>query len=216
MPQLSGPSAPPASGGKPRSLVVLLHGWGATGDDLIGLAPALARVLPEALFVSPHAPEPCDQNPFGRQWFGFVDSSPAALAKGAARAATTIGGYLDAELARLGLGDDRLALVGFSQGAMMALHVGLRRATPPAAVLAYSGALVGAESLGTEMRGKPPILLIHGDADQVVPVASLNAALDALAGHDIPAQFHVSPGLGHGIDEEGLALGGAFLRSCLG
>jgi phospholipase/carboxylesterase len=213
---LSGPAVPPASGARPSALVVLLHGWGASGDDLIGLAPSWARALPEVRFVSPHGPEPCEQNPFGRQWFGFADSSPAALARGAARARGQIDAFLDAELARLGLADDRLALVGFSQGAMMALHVGLRRARPPAAVLGYSGAMVGGDALAKEARGKPPILLVHGDADQVVPIESLNAALAALAAHDIPAQFHVCPGLGHGIDEEGLALGAAFLRSCLG
>ncbi|MSP82040.1 MAG: phospholipase [Alphaproteobacteria bacterium] len=212
---LSGPTAAPQSGGKPTSIVVLLHGWGASGDDLIGLAPSWARVLPEAHFVSPHAPEPCDQNPFGRQWFSFVDSSPAVLAKGAAGARAAIDAFIDAELGRHGLGDDRVALVGFSQGAMMALYVGVRRAKRPAAVLGYSGAMIGGDSLATEIRSKPPILLVHGDADQVVPIDSLNGAMAALAASEVPAQFHVCAGLGHGIDEEGLALGGAFLRSCL-
>lgn len=215
MASLTGPSAAPASGGKPRSIVVLLHGWGADGNDLIGLAPSWARALPDTLFLSPHAPDPCDQNPMGRQWFGFIDASPAALARGAAQARALIDGFIDAELARHGLGDDRAALVGFSQGAMMALHVGVRRPRPVGAVLGYSGALVDGDALATELRSRPPILLVHGDDDQVVPIERLTAALDVLGKHDVPAQFHVCSGLGHGIDEEGLALGGAFLRSCL-
>jgi phospholipase/carboxylesterase len=215
MAMLSGPSVPPARQGRARSLVVLLHGWGANGDDLIGLAPAWARALPDAHFVSPHAPDPCDQNPMGLQWFSFQDANPRALLAGAERARSLIDAFLDAELARLGLGDDRLALVGFSQGAMMALHVGLRRARACAAVLGYSGALIGAEALAGAVRVRPPILLIHGDADQVVPVASLHEALGDLAEAGVPAEFHVARGLGHGIDEEGLELGGSFLASNL-
>lgn len=213
---LDGPSVPPASRGPARSLVVLLHGWGANGDDLIGLAPAWARALPHARFVSPHAPDPCDQNPMGLQWFGFMDASPRALLTGAERARGLIDAFLDAELARLGLGDDRLALVGFSQGAMMALHVGLRRARPCGAIVGYSGALIGSHELSGAVRARPPILLVHGDADQVVPVASLHEAIGALAAAEVPAQFHVARGLGHGIDEEGLAIGGAFLAANLG
>ncbi|MBM3583448.1 MAG: phospholipase [Alphaproteobacteria bacterium] len=212
---LSGPSVPPARQGCARSLVVLLHGWGANGDDLIGLAPAWARALPDAHFVSPHGPDRCDQNPMGLQWFSFLDASPRALLAGAERARGLIDAFLDAELARLGLGDDRLALVGFSQGAMMALHVGLRRARACAAVLGYSGALIGAETLADAVRAHPPILLIHGDADQVVPVSSLHEALGDLVEAGVPAEFHVARGIGHGIDEEGLELGGSFLAANL-
>jgi len=254
---LSSPSVPPARQGCARSLVVLLHGWGANGDDLIGLAPAWARALPDAHFVSPHGPDRCDQNPMGLQWFSFLDASPRALLAGAERARGLIDAFLDAELARLGLGDDRLALVGFSQGAMMALHVGLRRARglidafldaelarlglgddrlalvgfsqgammalhvclrrarACAAVLGYSGALIGAETLADAVRAHPPILLIHGDADQVVPVSSLHEALGDLVEAGVPAEFHVARGIGHGIDEEGLELGGSFLAANL-
>ena len=212
---LSGPAVPPRSKGQPRCLVVLLHGWGANGDDLIGLAPAWARVLPDAGFVSPHGPEPCDQNPMGRQWFGFIGASPAMIARGAARARDLIDRFIGAELARFGLGDDRLALVGFSQGAMMALYVALRRARPCAAVVGYSGALIDADGLADAVRSRPPILLIHGDADQVVPIGSLHEALEGLGRAEVPVQFHVARGLGHGIDEKGLEIGGAFLRTCL-
>jgi phospholipase/carboxylesterase len=214
MPALSGPVVPPASGGPARQLVVLLHGWGANGDDLIGLAPAWARALPDARFVSPHAPDPCDQNPMGRQWFSFDQATPAGLARGAERARTLIEQFVEGEIARLKLPPERVALVGFSQGAMMALYIGLRRAPALGAVLGYSGALIGAEGLA-DSKARPPILLVHGDADPVVPVDSLHEALDALGQAGVAAQFHVARGLGHGIDEEGLALGAQFLRESL-
>jgi phospholipase/carboxylesterase len=214
MPPLSGPSVPPAARGAARSLVVLLHGWGANGDDLIGLAPAWARDLPDARFASPNAPEPCDQSPTGRQWYSFRDASPRALLGGAERARAMIDGYLDAELARLELGDDRLALVGFSQGGMMALYVGLRRRRRVGAIISYSGAFfAGAERAAPVSR--PPILLVHGDEDQVVPLDTLHVALGELAKAEVPAEFHVCRGLGHGIDEEALELGGAFLKANL-
>jgi phospholipase/carboxylesterase len=211
---LSGPVQPPLRG-QARHLVVLLHGWGADGNDLIGLAPAWARQLPDARFVAPHAPDPCDQNPMGRQWFSFVDSRPEALAKGAERARALIDGFLDAELQRLSLGDERLALVGFSQGAMMALYVALRRARRCAAVVGYSGALID-DGLAGAVVSRPPVLLVHGDADTMMPIASLHAALAGLGAAEIPVQFHIARGQGHGIDEEGLALGGAFLQANLG
>ncbi|MFQ5784428.1 MAG: alpha/beta hydrolase [Alphaproteobacteria bacterium] len=215
LPEISGPARPPASGGAADALVVLLHGWGADGGDLIGLAPEWARALPGARFVSPHAPYVCDENPMGRQWFGFRDRDPAVIAAGAAGAAAIIDRFLDDALADAGLVADRLALVGFSQGAMMALYVALRRARACAAVVGYSGALIGAETLANDLRSRPPVLLAHGDADPVVPFESLGAAVAALGAHQIPVRWHVARGVGHGIDAEGLALGGEFLRNAL-
>ncbi len=210
-PKLSGPSLPPASGGPPQRLVVLLHGWGADGNDLIGLAPHWARRLPTAGFVAPHAPEPCDENPSGRQWFAFRNRDPRDVAQGAAHAGDIIDSFLDAELARLDLSDDRLAFAGFSQGAMMALYVALRRANPCAAVVGYSGRLVGGESLTTELRSKPPVFLAHGDADPMVAFAELAAAVAALGELDVPVRWHAVRGGGHGIDPQSLDLGGDFL-----
>ncbi|MFQ5985399.1 MAG: alpha/beta hydrolase [Alphaproteobacteria bacterium] len=214
-PSLSGPVRPPASGRAARELVVLLHGWGADGNDLIGLAPDWARQLPDAFFAAPHGPDACEQNPMGRQWFSFADARAGALASGAARVARLIDRFVDSELARLGLEDDRLALVGFSQGAMMALYVGLRRPRPCAAVLGYGAALVGGEGLKGDLRSRPPILLVHGDADEIVPVVSLYQTVEALGALEVPVQWHVSPGLGHGIDPEGLIIGRTFLAACL-
>jgi phospholipase/carboxylesterase len=209
---ISGPVVPPRQG-EPRQLVVLLHGWGADGNDLIGLAPALQPTLPHARFVSPNAPDPCDQNPMGRQWYSFADERPEVLKAGYERAAAMINGFLDAELERLKLDDSRLALVGFSQGAMMSLYVALRRARPCAAVVGYSGMMIDAEGLETELRSRPPVLLAHGDADPVVPVGSLHEAVGALAKHELSAQWHISKGVGHGIDPEALEAGAAFLKT---
>jgi len=215
LPSLDGPTVKPANGGAPKQLVVLLHGLGADGNDLIGLAPYWARLLPDAEFVSPHAPFPCDMAPFGRQWFSLQTREPAAVLAGQRATAPIIDAYLDALLAARGLEDKAMALVGFSQGAMMSLYVGLRRAKAPAAILAYSGALPAPELLASELRSRPPVLLVHGDADEVVPVRALALAAAGLKAAGVPFEKLLRPGLGHGIDEEGLVRGGAFLREAL-
>ena len=207
---LSGPVVPPRQG-DPRQLVVLLHGWGADGNDLIGLAPALQGALPHARFASPNAPDPCDQNPMGRQWYSFMDERPASLKKGYVRAAGMIDAYLDAELARLGLDDSQLALVGFSQGAMMAVYVALRRARPVAGVVGFSGMMIDEDNAAAELRSRPPILLAHGDADPMVPYASMQQAVGVLSALDVPTQWHTSPGVGHGIAPDALEAGTSFL-----
>ena len=212
---LEGPSRPPLAGGKPKSLVVLLHGLGADGNDLIGLAPYWAPLVPEAEFLSPHAPFPCDMAPYGRQWFSLQDRSPDTVLAGVRAAAPILDAFLDEALAARGLEDSRLALVGFSQGTMMSLYVGLRRAKPLAAILGYSGALVGPELLASEIRSRPPVLLVHGDADEIVPVAALPMAVAALEAAGVPVEQLLRPHLGHGIDEEGLRRGGLFLRDRL-
>ncbi len=209
---LTGPVVPPRQGDA-RQLVVLLHGWGADGNDLIGLAPALQGELPHARFTSPNAPDPCDQNPMGRQWYSFLDERPERLKAGYVRAADLINGYLDAELLRLGLDDSRLALFGFSQGAMMALFVALRRARPMAAVVGCSGAMIDGESLGAELASRPPVLLLHGDADPMVPFDSLHEAVAVLAEHEVAAQWHASPGVGHGIAADALDATASFLKN---
>jgi len=209
---LTGPVVPPRQG-DPRQLVVLLHGWGADGNDLIGLAPVLQPELPHARFASPNAPDPCDQNPMGRQWYSFMDERPEVLKRGYARAADMIDAYLDAELARLKLDDTRLALVGFSQGAMMAVYVALRRARLIAGVVGFSGMMIDADNTAAELRSRPPVLLVHGDADPVVPFDSLHEAVGVLLELDVPTQWHVSPGVGHGISPDALEAGASFLKN---
>ncbi|MGE5546635.1 MAG: alpha/beta hydrolase [Solirubrobacterales bacterium] len=215
-PRLAGPSAEPASGRPARQLVVLLHGVGADGSDLIELAPYVAQSLPDAAFVAPHAPEPYDLAPFGRQWFSLQDRSTPALASGIRTTAPLLEAFLDEQLAARGLDDSRLALVGFSQGTMMALHVAPRRAKACAAVIGFSGALVEPELLPGEIRSRPRILLVHGAEDEVVNPACLTAAEEALALNGIPVLAELRPGLGHSIDGPGAALAISFLRQAFG
>ena len=215
LPTLSGPSHPPANGGAPKKLVVLLHGLGADGNDLIGLSPVWAPLLPDAEFISPDAPFPCDFSPFGRQWFSFQSRSPEHVLAGVRAAAPILDNFLDEALKARGLTDRDMALVGFSQGTMMSLYIGLRRPKPVAAIVGFSGRLLAPELLASELRSRPPILLVHGDADPVVPYDSLALAISGLAAAGITAEQLIRPGLGHGIDEDGLRRAGAFLRQHL-
>jgi phospholipase/carboxylesterase len=209
---LDGPRWGPAGGGAPRKLVVLLHGLGADGFDLIDLAPGWGKAVPDALFVAPHAPEPCDMAPYGRQWFSVQDRTPARMLAGVRLAAERLGTFLDDETARLGLAPGDVALMGFSQGAMTALFTGLRHDPPPAAILAYSGRLLGAEALAADLRAHPPVLLVHGEADEIVPVSGSREAEAALRAASVPVESAYRPGLGHGLDDAGIALGGLMLQ----
>ena len=212
---LDGPRLAPRSG-TAQQLVVFLHGYGADGNDLIEIGRSWQELLPNAAFVSPRAPEPCGQAPVGRQWFALTFRDPNERWVGVNKAAPVLERFLDAELARHKLPPSALALVGFSQGTMMALHVGLRRAATPAAIVGYSGLLVlppdlNAESFAAEIKSRPPILLVHGDRDDLIPAQALFQAAQGLAALDIPVEWHLSAGIGHGIDGEGLRHGGEFL-----
>lgn len=209
--KLEGPSEPPASGRAPRQLVILLHGLGADGNDLIGLAGYWRQLLPDAAFVAPNAPFPCDMAPYGYQWFSLQDRTPAMVEAGVRAAAPVLDAFIDESLAALGLDESGLALVGFSQGTMMSLFVALRRARPVAGVLGYSGACVAAEALAGEIRARPRVLLVHGDADEIVPFEMMGAAEAALRENGVMVEAVRRPGLGHGIDQTGLSRGGAFL-----
>jgi phospholipase/carboxylesterase len=211
-PRLDGPRLPPASGGPARQLVVFLHGYGADGNDLIALGREWASALPHAAFVSPHAPEACGMAPMGRQWFNLTFRDPSEMARGVAQAGPVLDAFLNAELERLRLPSRSLALVGFSQGTMMALAVGLRRNPAIAAIVGYSGALAGVEALPERPGAGPAILLVHGDMDEVIPVDAMLLAREQLAQAGLPVEWHVAEGLGHGIDATGLKLGGAFLK----
>ncbi|HYC16168.1 MAG TPA: prolyl oligopeptidase family serine peptidase [Pseudolabrys sp.] len=218
MAELDGPRLEPRSG-RTRQLVVFLHGYGADGNDLIDIGRAWQGLLPDAAFASPHAPRPCGQAPTGREWFPLTFRNPDERWTGVNQAAPVLESFLDAELKRRNLPPGALALVGFSQGTMMALHVGLRRSVPPAAIVGYSGMLVVPEGIeasafAAEIRSRPPVLLIHGDADELIPVQALLHAAQGLAQLDVPAEWHIAAGIGHGIDQEGLRQGGEFLAKC--
>jgi phospholipase/carboxylesterase len=208
--RLDGPRVPPRGGGKPKQLVILAHGYGSNGDDLIGLAPYFARALPDATFVSPNAPDPVPGYPGGHQWFPISGIEPRLMAQGARSAAPSLDRFIDQELQRYGLPASACALVGFSQGTMMSLHVGLRRPEALAAILGYSGMLPVAEP--AEVKSRPPIALVHGDRDEVIPIQALFAALDGLGACGAPVLFRISAGLPHSIGQDGLDLGAAFLR----
>jgi len=214
--QLTGPSRPPLSGGKPRRLVILLHGLGADGNDLIGLQQRWGRVVPDAEFISPNAPFPCDMAPYGYQWFSVQDRTPAALLAGLRAAVPSLDAFIDEELQKRGLTEADTALVGFSQGTMMSLYIGLRRAKPLAGILGYSGRLIAPELLASELRSRPPTLLIHGTEDQLVPFESLAHAEAAPKQAGVPVETLACPGIEHSISPEGLEHGGRFLREVLG
>ncbi len=208
----------PTSGGAAKTAVIFVHGYGADGGDLLGLADPLGPHLPDTVFFAPDAPERCSANPFGYQWFPIPwldgSSEEQALA-GLAAAAADLDAFIDKVLADEGLSPDRLALVGFSQGTMMSLHVAPRRAAPIAGLVGFSGRLMRPELLAAEAVSKPPVLLIHGDQDEVVPLASLPEAADALVAAGFETYSHVSKGTGHGIAHDGLSLALSFLREKL-
>lgn len=217
MPQtLNGPIFGPAAGGKPNQLVLLLHGLGADGHDLIGLAPHWAKLLPHAQFISPDAPFPCDTLPSGRQWFSPVGGRlPDHIQSSVEMAAPILSAFIEAELERTNLEASQIGIVGFSQGTMMALHVALRHEKQVAAIVGYSGRLVAPDQIAGDIRARPPILLVHGDADTVVPVESMAIATKALKAVNVPIKSVLRPALGHSIDAEGLSIGGEFLLKYL-
>jgi len=220
MARLDGPRLEPR-GGRAKRLVVFLHGYGADGNDLIDIGQAWQSLLPDTAFVSPHAPEPCGQAPVGRQWFELTFRNPDERWTGVNKAAPALDAFLDEELARYRLPPSALALVGFSQGTMMSLHVGLRRAQPLAAIVGYSGMLVlpkdgPPDTVRADVRSRPPVLLIHGDQDDLIPAQALFHASGALAELETPVEWHLSSGIGHGIDAEGLRHGGEFLARRFG
>jgi len=210
---LDGPRIDPRRG-EASSLVVLLHGYGANGEDLIALGDAWRGVLPNAAFVAPNAPQTIPGTYGGRQWFDLTLRDPSEYWRGVTAARPVLDRFLDAELTRYRLTAARLVLVGFSQGSMMALHVGLRRNAAAAAIVAYSGRLAGPEHLA-EASVRPPLLLIHGESDDLIPVAALHMAREALADAGMLVEWHVRPGLGHGIDPEAQWMGGHFIAQTL-
>jgi phospholipase/carboxylesterase len=216
---IDGPRIQPKSG-KAKQLVVFLHGYGADGNDLIEIGRQWRGLLPEAAFVSPHAPERCALSPGGRQWFPLTMRDDTERWRGVVAARPTLDAFLDAELARHGLDENALALVGFSQGTMMALHTGLRRRLAPCAILGYSGVVaMGPEQPGEELPVSlrpPAILLVHGEEDPLIPSDALFLSANALADAGLPTQWHLSAGLEHGIDNAGLLHGGMFLAQSFG
>jgi phospholipase/carboxylesterase len=208
---LSGPVRKPRSG-KAQQLVILLHGWGADGPNLIDLGDAFASVLPEAQFIAPNAPHVCEANPYGYQWFSLMDRQPQHMLEGVRNAAKVVNNFINEQLKLLTLDDSKLALVGFSQGTMVGLQVAMRRAPAMAGLVGFSGALIVPETLAQEITARPPVCLIHGKADDVVPFSSLQHAVDTLKSNNVLVEAHTRPFLSHSIDMEGIKIAGEFLK----
>lgn len=206
---LSGPELKSTSGITKR-IVIFLHGLGADGNDLLSLAPMLD--LPDTHFMSPNAPFSCDFGGGGYQWFSLQDRNPARILPEIRIAEPMLNAYIDSAIARFNLSPADVALIGFSQGSMMALHTAPRRTAPIAGVVGISGALFGADLLHGEITSRPPVCLIHGTHDDVVPFVAMAAAETTLRSQNMAVEAHARPRLGHGIDEEGIALTSAFLQ----
>jgi phospholipase/carboxylesterase len=203
-----------APSGTADSLAILCHGYGADGSDLIGLAPFWQNLLPHTAFIAPNAPEPCAAGGAGYQWFPISPGNPQESQKHIPQAAEVLDAFITEQLNAFGFDEGRLALIGFSQGTIMSLHVGLRRAIAPAAIVGFSGALAMADKLN-ETKVRPPVFLIHGDSD---PMISPNATIDAnekLNQLGCPCQYHISENCGHSIMPDGLERAGQFLQQHL-
>lgn len=199
----------------PTSMVILLHGYGANGEDLLDLGREWQADFPNTVFIAPDAPDGCEMSPMGFQWFSLVDWTPVAMDNGAKRAAPALNAFIDEQLAAYKIPDEKLVLCGFSQGTMMALYIALRRAQKIAGVLGYSGALLCADEWPQIPLQKPDVCLVHGIADNVVPVAAYYHAAQMLEQYAFPFEGHVLHGLMHGINQYGLDLGRDFLQRVL-
>jgi phospholipase/carboxylesterase len=209
---MQGAEIAPLSGGKPEYIVLFLHGVGADGNDLIGLADEFSDILPNAQFVSPHAPFHCDMAPMGRQWFSLQSREVAHMLTGIGASAPLLNQFIDATLATYGLGVEKLIVIGFSQGTMMALHTLLRRPVACAAIIGYSGAMIASKQLVQDITCKPPVCLVHGEEDMVVPFAALPDAEAALHKAGVTVEAYAVEGLGHTISGEGIITAREFLK----
>lgn len=213
--KLEGLEVLPPPEAKVRQLVILIHGYGANGADLAPLGEVWSAEMPETAFIAPDGPELVPDTVGGRQWFGFDAESQAEMHQRLVDAAVMIETFIDEQLERFSLSNKELALVGFSQGTMLALEIALRRTPEIAALVGYSGSLPNGERLGDEMVSKPPVLLVHGDADPMIPVKGLFRAVLTLKAHGLMPDWEICHELGHGIDQTGVARGQAFLMENL-
>lgn len=193
-----------------KNLVILLHGWGANGNNFIEIGKAMSKFLPNSFFVAPNAP--FEREVGGYQWFSLEDRSEVAILTGIKKAADILNDFIDIKLKSFGFSEKQLSLVGFSQGAMMALHTSLRRSNPCSSVVAYSGRLVAPSKLPRELKSKPNICIIHSRDDAVVPFTAFEAAVEALTNNNIEIESHSLDGIGHTIDDKGVKLGAEFIK----
>ena len=211
IPTLHGPHFGPLQGDKPQALVILLHGFGSDGHDLISLTDKLAPQAPHALFLSPHAPYRCDQAPSGYQWFSLQDTSPKGLLTSVQEAVPILKNFLDQQLNALTILPSRCLILGFSQGANLALHIGFRYSPQLAGIIAFSGWIAGPENFAEEIKERPPTLLIHGEHDSIVPAVALEKARETLEATDVSVEACLRPGLAHSIDSFGIERAGSMI-----
>lgn len=214
--ELSGPEVAPASGGPAKQLVIFVHGYGANGQDLISLAQYFAQVVPDAAFISPDAPYRCDGAPMGFQWYDVWMQDPADRLAAIRSTGEIFDNFVTAQLARHGLTEDKLVLIGFSQGTMISLFTAPRREKAIAGIVGYSGRMESPETLKDEIRCRPPVVMVHGDSDELLAVSEMETAATTLRDCGVEIDTLVRPGLGHGIDEEGIRTGLAFVHKVLG
>ncbi len=214
--RLSSEYIAPLSGNNPDKLIIFIHGYGADGADLLGLSREFAEEFPNAGFYSPNAPQKCDMSPFGYQWFPLYDRSEEQMLIGLSDAALSLNAFI-AELLdkHSGLTKADIILIGFSQGTMTALHTSLRSQDAFAAIVGFSGALIAGDRLKSEIKSRPPVCLIHGSADQVVPFHAMQIAESFLMENGVEVETHARPNLGHGIDPEGIYIATTFLKKVL-
>jgi phospholipase/carboxylesterase len=215
-PTLHGPSVAPASGKPPKQLVIFCHGVGSDGQDLLGLSTYFAKVLPDAQFISPNGPQAYDMASVGYQWFSLNNPEPASRLEGTKAAAPILDSFIDQQIVAYGLAAKDVALVGFSQGSMMSLHVGVRRQQQLAGIVAYSGAVIAPELVASELKSQPPVLMVHGTIDDVVPVAALYEGVSALQASGVRVRGEVIPDLGHSLNDKCIMEGMGFLAECFG
>ncbi|MCI0778847.1 MAG: prolyl oligopeptidase family serine peptidase [Chloroflexi bacterium] len=213
MASLAGPHRDPASGGPAASLVVMLHGVGASGNDLISLADRFAGALPDTAFHAPDAPSPYADAPAGRQWYARIPWDERA--DGVRKVEPVVNAFIDELLDGYGLDASRCVLLGFSQGSIVSIHTAPRRQAALGGVVALSGAMITGDTLEAEVASKPPFVLIHGTDDAVLPSAETEAAAAKLTAAGIPVAMHLLPGLAHGIDERGIAIATEFMQGVL-
>ena len=216
LPELSGPEAAPASGGPAKQLIIFVHGYGANGEDLISLSRYYAQVAPDAAFISPDAPYRCDGAPMGFQWYDVWMKDPAERLAAIRSTGEIFDNFVTGQLARHGLSEDKLVLIGFSQGTMMSLFTAPRRENAIAGIVGYSGRMESPDTLKAEIRSKPPVVMVHGDSDELLAVSEMETAAATLRDCGVEIDTHIRPGLGHGIDEEGIRVGLAFVQKVLG
>lgn len=215
IPELSGPEAEPSSGGAAKQLIIFVHGYGADGNDLFGLSQYFAQAAPDAAFISPNAPYRCDGAPHGYQWYDVWMKDPADRLAAIRSTGAIFDNFVGKQLERRGLSEDRLVLIGFSQGTMMSLFTAPRREKAVAGIVGYSGRMESPDLLASEIRSKPPVVMMHGDSDELLAVDEMHAAAGALAACGVEVSTHVRPGLGHGIDETGIRIGLEFVHRVL-